>query len=59
MIDNNKYVLLFAGILEQMAADGYSYEEVEDVFYTAVDETALFGDDFDDYDDEDFDEYDV
>lgn len=55
MKNENDYILAFSGILERMAADGYDWEDVEDVFYTAMDEVALFDDieDDDDYDYED------
>lgn len=56
MKNENDYILAFSGILERMAADGYDWEDVEDVFYTAMDEVALFDDieeddDYDDYED--------
>lgn len=55
MRNKNDYILAFAGILEEMAADGYDWEDAEDVFYTAMDEVDLFDEPFED-DDDDFDE---
>lgn len=51
--NENDYILAFAGILERMAADGYTYDEVEEVFETAVDEVGLF-DEIDDWDDDEY-----
>lgn len=53
MKNENDYILAFSGILERMAADGYDWDDVEDIFYTAMDEVALFDEmeDDDDYED--------
>lgn len=51
MRNKNDFILAFAGILEDMAAEGFDWEDVEDVFYTAMDEVALFDEPFEDDDD--------
>lgn len=54
MRNENEYILAISSILERMAADGYDWEDAEDVFYTAMDEVALFDEPYED--DDDFDE---
>lgn len=50
-----EYILALEALLESMAADGYTFDDVEEIFYLAVDETGLFDDieweDEDDYED--------
>lgn len=53
MKNENDYILAFSAILERMAADGYDWEDVEEVFYTAMDEVALFDEIYEDDDDYD------